>query len=431
MVEKRNILVFPCGSEIGLEVHAALKYEKSTRLFGASSVEDHGRMVFRRHLPLVPMIGADDFDERFEQLLVEHEIDVVVPAHDSVLLYLAENRAKFSAEILAPSAEVCGICRSKRNTYDALEGEAFIPRYYADVADIPTYPVFLKPDVGQGSQGVVLAKSEGQCREALAANPGLLICEYLPGDEYTVDCFTDKNGELLFCSPRQRMRTKAGISVRSRNVDLGKRVEEIARRIATRLNMHGTWFFQLKHAADGTLKLLEVAPRVAGAMAVHRVMGVNFILLSLFELAGRDIAVQPKAFKTVELERALINRYLLSVDYDVVYLDLDDTLIVDGEVNDNALTFLYQCRKKGIKVKLITRHYQEPGITLDAFAIHEVLFDKIIWISDKRPKSSFMQDGERALFIDDSFAERSEVMSVHGFPCLGPDAIEALLDWRR
>lgn len=40
-----------------------------------------------------------------------------------------------------------------------------------------------------------------------------VICEYLRGEEYTVDCLTDRNGRLLFISPRSRERILAGISV--------------------------------------------------------------------------------------------------------------------------------------------------------------------------------------------------------------------------
>ena len=36
--------------------------------------------------------------------------------------------------------------------------------------------------------------------------------------------------------------------------------------------------FSIKKDYDGTLKLLEVAPRIGGTMATHRVIGVNFAL---------------------------------------------------------------------------------------------------------------------------------------------------------
>ena len=40
-----------------------------------------------------------------------------------------------------------------------------------------------------------------------------IVCEYLPGEEYTVDCFSDREHGLLFAGARVRRRTRNGISV--------------------------------------------------------------------------------------------------------------------------------------------------------------------------------------------------------------------------
>jgi hypothetical protein len=53
----KKILVFPCGSEIALEVHRALKDQKDIELIGASSVDDHGKFVFDNYIGGIPMIG--------------------------------------------------------------------------------------------------------------------------------------------------------------------------------------------------------------------------------------------------------------------------------------------------------------------------------------------------------------------------------------
>ncbi len=42
-----KLLVFPCGSEIGLEVARAFVGIKGVELVGASSVDDHGRYVYK------------------------------------------------------------------------------------------------------------------------------------------------------------------------------------------------------------------------------------------------------------------------------------------------------------------------------------------------------------------------------------------------
>jgi len=430
----KNVLIFPCGTEIGQEVHAALKHEKSVNLFGASSTDDHGRMVFNEYFPNIPYINEDSFNIKFEECLKAGNIDFVIPAHDSVLLYLAENKEKFSATIMAPEASICRICRSKKATYQALTGEDFVPIFYNSISSIPQFPVFLKPDIGQGSQGIVLAKNPRQAEEALHNDPGLIICEYLPGKEYTVDCYSDKTGKILFSGARERLRTKAGISVNSKafhhNDAISNLTRRIADRISKRLQMTGVWFFQLKEASDGTLKLLEIAPRVAGTMALHRIQGVNFPLLALFEEEGKPVSCLPQHFEA-EIERALTNRYIVSLSYKYLYLDLDDTMIVHNKLNLTIMQLIYQCNEKEIPIKLITRHYRDPRITLNEFKLHENLFDEIIWITDKSaPKSKFITK-EDALFIDDSYRERLDVFNTSGIATLSPDGAEALLDWRK
>ncbi len=425
----RNILVFPCGTEIAQEIHAALKYEKTVKLFGASSIEDHGRMVFENYCGDIPFVTAANFNDKFQQYLTDNAIDYILPAHDSVLVYLVNNQEKFTAKIIASSAATCTICRSKQQTYNALSTSDFVPKTYKSVDDISEFPVFLKPDQGQGSQGVQLIHDPASCIKALKADPTLIVCEYLPGKEYTVDCYSTKTNELLFAGARERIRTKAGISVHSTSIPMTDEFNEIAEFINNTLNMQGMWFFQVKYASNGKLKLLEVAPRIAGTMALHRVKGINFVLLALFEAQNLPISIL-QAVPNATVERALINRYIMPISYKTAYIDLDDTLIVHNKLNQHAVQFIYQCQEKAVSVILITRHIKDPRITLQQFKLHEALFDDIILITDKRLKSDYMLDNSTAIFFDDSFQERLDVTK-KGIPSFGPDSFEAFIDYRK
>src|SRR5205807_5316693 len=126
-----------------------------------------------------------------------------------------------------------------------------------------------------------LARDAEELRCALADGADLVL-EHLPGPEYTIDCFSDRDAGLLFCGGRRRVRVRNGISVNSVLVD-DPRFHALALQIASRLKLWGAWFFQVREATDGELRLLEVGPRIAGTMALHRVLGVNFPLLSIYE----------------------------------------------------------------------------------------------------------------------------------------------------
>ena len=426
---KKNILVFPCGSEIGLEIHNALKYVKGITLYGASSVSDHGKYVYRNYIEGLPHIDSESFIDAINQVIDEYKIDYIFPAHDSAVLKLAQFSEQLGAEVITSTQETCKICRSKEKTYLNFKGEAFIPDMYEEQSEVQEYPVFLKPDVGQGSQGIALAKNPDELEFHLTKNENLLILEYLPGKEYTVDCFTDRNGELRFSGMRERHRVKSGISVNSMSVKMKEQVKEIAHRINEKMNLRGMWFFQVKEAKDGSFKLLEIAPRVAGTMSLYRNKGVNFPLLSVFDRMNMDVEIIENEFE-IEVDRALINRFNLNISYDRVYIDFDDTITLNEKINPYIMMFIYQCVSKDIDMILITKHIHQIMETLTTLRIDPSLFKEIIHIHKDEEKHTYITMEKTAIFIDDSYAERKKIKEKHGIPVFDVDALESLIDWR-
>ena len=58
------------------------------------------------------------------------------------------------------------------------------------------FPVFAKPIVGYSARGTKKLNSQEEVRAYLDGKDNMLVVEYLPGEEFTVDCFTDRHGEL-------------------------------------------------------------------------------------------------------------------------------------------------------------------------------------------------------------------------------------------
>ncbi|MDA1476595.1 ATP-grasp domain-containing protein [Bacillus changyiensis] len=424
----KNILVFPCGSEIGLEIHNSLRFAKNIKLFGASSVADHGRFVYKNYIENLPHIDDPNFLTRLNEIIAQYQIDFIFPAHDSVVLKLAQERNNLNAEIMTSSAETCEIARSKKRTYEFFSDQDFVPEMFESIDDVSEFPVFLKPDVGQGSKGIALARNKEELKFHLDQAKDLLILEYLPGKEYTIDCFTDKNGELKFVGKRERKRIKSGISVNSVTMPLDSSTKEIAHRINQKLEFRGAWFFQLKIDVNGQFKLLEIAPRIAGTMSLYRNKGVNFSLLSLYDRLGYKLDVSDNDFE-VEVDRALINRFYLNYEYQRVYVDFDDTVTHYERVNPLLMQFLYQCVRDEKQLILITKHIHDIKATLKKLKISIELFDEIIHLSKDEKKSAFIDKDVPAIFIDDSFQERSDIGRLN-IPVFDVDSVEALIDWR-
>lgn len=430
-MEKVRVLVFPCGSEVGLELHNALKDISFIELLGASSAPDHGRFVYQNYFETVPYIDAPDFLEKFNALLESEQVDYIYPAMDQIIDVLSQQREQLKATLLAPSHDAVHTCRSKARTYERLKGLPFVPKTYQSPEEVEKFPVIIKPEEGYGAKGFQILESREALEYALAqSQTPNVICEHLSGEEYTVDCFTDRHGTLRYAECRNRGRIRNGISVSSAFQPHDPKIDDIAQEISRRIPMRGAWFFQLKRNSDGVYKLLEVATRVAGTMCLNRAIGVNLPLLTVFDAMGYDVEVAPQ-FGQAQVDRALYNCFRLPKRFSEVYVDFDDTITVHGQVNCLLMRYLYQCVNESVPLTLVTKHDGDILEDLKKCRISPKLFERIIWVPRDAHKQDYIQPKFDALFLDDSFAERREIAEAFGITVLGTDSVETLIDYRQ
>jgi len=420
---KINVLIFPAGEINSIELHDALSTCVNIEVFGASSIDRHGEYVFKNYISGVPMITDDVFFEKFNLLLKEKNIDVIFPTHDTVAMFLTENKDKINAKIIAANQETTAICRDKEKTYKSLKDFDFVPKIYNELTD---FPVFIKPKEGQGAIGAKLLKSKKDIPDIDFKD--YVICEYLPGDEYTVDCLTDKNGDLCVISPRSRQRLMAGVCVAGKTEALTSEIKNIAEKINAILSFEGLWWFQIKKDQNNKWKLLEISTRCAGTMCLTRAKGINLPLLSVYVAMGCDVEVDANQMG-VTIDRTLISRYKIDYEYDTVYFDFDDTLTINDRVHLPAIRYLYQCKNQNKKIVLLTKHDSDIYQTFEKYAISPKLFDQIIHITSEKEKSDFINP-EKAIFVDNAYQERKKMQDKYKIPTFDVEGLEVLLDWR-
>lgn len=422
---KKNILVFPCGSEVGLEIYHALRYVSHIDLIGASSVSDNGLFFYDRYVEGLPFINEPDFIAALKNVIANYTIDAIIPAMDKVACCLKAHEKELGCTVISSPFETTRICLSKEKTYHFLKGAVRTPLMYRAISEVSAYPVFLKPDTGYGSRNTRRADNAQQAQNYLeTCEEKMLILEYIEGKEYTVDCFTDRNGKLLFVGPRERSRIINGISVCTRTLSVGtKPFLEIAEKINTVITLRGAWFFQLKENKHQELVLMEVAPRLAGSSALYRNAGVNFALLSVYD--AFDIPIKITCNHTdIEFVRPLSRKFRINILFDKIYVDFDDCLIIRGKVNELLVAFLYQEINKKVRIILITKCNTDIAEELKRFRLYG-LFDEIICIDREDQKFRHM-DAKNAIFIDDSYSERREVAENLHIPVFSPDMVGGL-----
>ena len=418
-----RVLVFPTINEPGMEiVHSIIKSNK-VEVYGGSSYKteyDPSRLLLKNFFDLPPL-GAPDFESSLRTFLAEHSIDLVFPTVDSLVAEFS--RWEGPSRFVTPDPEVADIVSSKRKTYARLEHAVPVPTIYDD--GVP-YPAFAKPDRGAGSRDATLIRDANEL--TVARSSGLMITEWLPGAEYTIDCVSDMQGRLLHSSARIRGQISRGISLGTKR-EVNPIFNTYAAAISDELKIRGPWFAQFKTDQHGRLKLLEVNARVAGSMALTRYSGVNIPLMSVFLFMGFDVKV-PQPVGNVTLNRCLEN-FVEGAPFDALIWDLDDTLIrKDGKPDPECIFYLFDCANRGKRQFLVSKNADVAGV----LAKHQIpqVFGRVVQTGDKIEEIVRLIEGEsldvgRLIVINDSHTELFSLQRrVAGIRIIGPGELANL-----
>jgi predicted ATP-grasp superfamily ATP-dependent carboligase len=419
-----NVLIFPSGSGVSKEIFDALKYIRTINIYGSDFDENNFSYYQFKNLILgAPFIKDEEKTITFLNELIQlYNIHCIYPAFDSVIVFLKKYEHLLGVKIISSPIETCTICFSKKNTYNLLKEVIKVPEIYETINN---FPVFLKPDCGYGSRDSykINNKEELEFYNSIVKNN--IICEYLPGEEFTIDCFSSKKYGLLYCEARKREKTINGLSILSKHVNLEK-IRSIAEIISSKLTFVGSWFFQLKYNNQNELTLLEIAPRIPGAAALHRNQGVNFPLLSIYEHFGYNIDSILYNTYDISCYKCFENRFKINICYDNIYVDFDDTIIIKNKVNTKIIQYLYHSKNENKKIILITRN-ENVEQHLKKYCINYNLFDKIIKVNKNEKKSIYIIN-PNSIFIDDSYQERFDVKNNCNINVFSCDMIECLFD---
>lgn len=242
-------------------------------------------------------------------------IDVLVPTVDSELLPVARAKSDFAAAgvrlLLAPESTL-EICIDKLALLNACDGVVPVPRYAVfDTTFLShgwEFPLIIKPRSGSGSRGIHVVGTQSEL-DTLPRGDHLLIQEFLPGEEYSVDTLASGTGEVVAAVPRARMKVDSGIAVTSRTLHDAD-LEGFARAVAERIGLRYTANIQFRRSTGGVPKLLEVNARFPGTMPLTVRSGVNMPLLSLRDVLGEPPTAEQGRFEDIAMVRFWEEQYM-------------------------------------------------------------------------------------------------------------------------
>lgn len=243
---------------------------------------------------LVPAGAAPDFTDVLLARCRELGVHVVLPTVDAELRPLAADRARFKQhgiELLLAPAAALDVILDKLALAEHCAGTVRVPRTEPLGASTGpsswTYPVVVKPRSGSGSRGIRTVASAAELT-ALKDLPGLLVQEFLPGEEFSIDVLAGAHGRVIAVVPRLRARVDSGVSVGGRTVHDAE-LEAFGRAVAEATGITYVANVQAKRDATGQPALLEVNPRMPGTLGLTIASGVDMPRLALAALLGQPV----------------------------------------------------------------------------------------------------------------------------------------------
>ncbi len=276
---------------------------------------------------------ADDpaFIDTVRRICREKNIRVLLPLVTKELFLFAQHTPEFEkagTRILVSSAASLEIANNKSRLYEFLQWRGIpVPefrivetteqfRLAIEELGFPKKEICFKPSVSNGSRGFRILSEQVDEADLLfnykpnstyirAADairilssvpfPELLVSEYLPGPEYSVDCLCDR-GEAVLIVPRLRRKMINGISVEGEFVKQ-ESIMDYCRQVIKALQLNGNIGIQVKESGAGTFLILEINPRVQGTISSALGAGVNLPVLAVKQALGLPITPGETAIK--------------------------------------------------------------------------------------------------------------------------------------
>ncbi len=315
-----NILMTGAGAPGAPGILKCLQFNPTFEIVMADANPNAVGRWLHAEFETIPFAHEKNFIEQLLSICKKRNIHVLMPLITKELVLLAQHKKEFEAQgtkILVSDVDPLEIANNKSRLYQFLEWRGIEVPAYKVVESVeqfklaveelgyPDKRICFKPSVSNGSRGFRIMASDmdeydllfnqkpgstymslSDAERILASKPfpELLVTEYLPGEEYSVDCLTN-HGETKLAAPRLRKKMIAGISVEGLFVK-EENIMAYCSQIIKELQLHGNIGIQVKKSTEGKFLIVEINPRVQGTIVAGLGAGINLPVLAVKQELG-------------------------------------------------------------------------------------------------------------------------------------------------
>lgn len=247
---------------------------------------------------IVPRMTTPGYLETILDICKKEKIAGVLSLIDPELSLISENKEKFEdvgTTVIGSLYDLCEMSLDKMEMFHWLMNhgyrcaKSYIDKemFYADVeAGRISYPVFVKPVKGSAS----IAISEAYDRETIellfAHNEGLMIQEFLKGQEIGADVYIDMiSGEVVSIFTKKKIKMRAGETDKAVSFK-DEKLFELIKKFVTEVGYRAQIDIDI-FEISGEYYISEVNPRFGGGYPHAYECGVDHMKLIVNNLEGK------------------------------------------------------------------------------------------------------------------------------------------------
>ena len=247
---------------------------------------------------IVPRMTDEGYIDVILDICKNEKINGVISLIDPELSLLAENKEKFKVvgtTVIGSSYELCEISLDKFEMYKWLSDKGYkCAKSYIDKNDffadldrgIAKFPVFVKPARGSASISISKVYDKETVDLLFAHNDGLMIQEFLDGQEIGADVYIDMiSGEPVSIFTKKKLKMRAGETDKAVSFK-DERLFELISKFVKEAGYTGQIDIDI-FDINGEYYVSEVNPRFGGGYPHAYEAGCDHIKLILNNLAEK------------------------------------------------------------------------------------------------------------------------------------------------
>ncbi len=230
---------------------------------------------------IFPAGDSPGFLDHLSEFCCTYDIHLVIPTIDPDLIRLDQIRDEFqkrcpNTRLLLSSSYSIDQARNKNLTKERMRALGVnVPKSISRSEDNDSYPIFVRPADGSSGVGAMKVDSKLDLQWALAKYSNLMLEEFIPGEEYTVDVLCNFSGKALIAIPRKRIKVRAGEVVQG-IIERNPQLEALAMHIAEGFMALGPVTVQFRCPVSNTVVGIELNARMGGGLPLSIAAGADW-----------------------------------------------------------------------------------------------------------------------------------------------------------